>query len=634
MLTKQSRVRDVCATPIGHDIVHTLLVQTGLPEKAIYNPLVGSLTLGTLQKLSGGKLDDSLLNSILALLNNETQTPPPAEGRAAPTWWKEAVVYQIYPRSFADTNGDGVGDLRGILQKLPYLKELGVNVLWLSPIYDSPNDDNGYDIRNYRKIMEEFGTMEDFDALLEAVHAAGMKLVMDLVVNHTSDEHEWFQESLHNPDGPYGDYYIWQKGTPDTPPNNWRSFFSGSAWNYYPERQAWALHLFSKKQMDLNWESSALRQDVYNMINWWLDKGVDGFRMDVINLISKDSLADGSPALAQAIGYCGIEHYFYGPHLHEYLHEMREKSFGRYDTMTVGETVGVGMEMAKMLTASQRGELDMIFNFDALENPGKSRYDDYRYDLRWLKKYMLNWQQNYGENCWQSLFYDNHDNPRMLSKVNPDPATHPVLAKLLATLQLTLRGTPFLYQGQELGLSNVAFGSIDEIQDVEGRNLYAELCEKMPPEQAFARILAGTRDHARAPMPWSDAPNGGFTTGTPWLRLADGYQQCNAAAQQLDTTSVLHYYRTLIHLRRENPALVYGSFHPLFLKEKRYADLFCYVRALDGKRFYVECNLTDTDAPRPAPIADRLRLLASNYNAPAPNLRPYEANLYEVCNEG
>ena len=294
MLTRDSRIGEIYATPIGHDIIHTLLLQTGLPEKAVANPVVRRLSLRALQKLAPGRLDDSLVDSLLGLLNHETQTPPAPTGGITRKWWKEAVAYQIYPRSFADSNGDGVGDLRGIREKLPYLKELGVNLLWLSPVYDSPNDDNGYDIRDYRKIMAEFGTMEDFDALLAEAHANGMKLIMDLVVNHTSDEHPWFQSSLRDPDGPCRDYYIWHKGRDGKEPNNWVSFFSGPAWNYYPERDEWALHLFSKKQMDLNWDNPALRREVYDMIDWWLAKGVDGFRMDVINLISKDGLADGS----------------------------------------------------------------------------------------------------------------------------------------------------------------------------------------------------------------------------------------------------------------------------------------------------------------------------------------------------
>lgn len=631
MLTKKSRLSELVQTPMGRDIAHTLLLQTGLPESLVKNPVTRGLTLEGLQKMTRGKLDDGLIDSLLALLNADAGGAPAPSGPAARRWWKEAVAYQIYPRSFADSNGDGIGDLAGIRQKLPYLKELGVNLLWLSPVYDSPNDDNGYDIRDYRKIMAEFGTMEDFDALLAAAHANGMRLIMDLVVNHTSDEHPWFQSALNDPDGPCRDYYIWQKGKGGGAPNNWVSFFSGPAWNYYPARGEWALHLFSKKQMDLNWDNPALRREVYEMINWWLEKGVDGFRMDVINLISKGSLADGSELLGKAVGLCGIEHYFYGPRLHEYLAEMRRETFGKYDAVTVGETAGLGMQASRMLTAEGRGELDMVFNFDALENPGKKRFDDYRYDLRDLKKYLIDWQTHYGENCWPSLFFENHDNPRMVSKVNPDPAVRGPLAKLLATVQLTLRGTPFIYQGQELGLASVDFASIDEIDDVESRNLYAELCETMPPEEAWKRILAGTRDHARAPMPWNGGENGGFTTGTPWLRMASGWESRNAAAALRDEDSVFHYYQKLIALRRENPALVYGAFRPVFLKTKANEDVLCYFRVLDGKRFYVECNLTERAVHRPAPLAANLVRRAGNYPGETPRLRPYEANVYEVA---
>ena len=632
MLTNQSRLSEIFYTPMGRDIAHTLLLQTGLPESLITNPAVGSLSLARLQRLSRGKLDDGLMDSLLALLNTDTGAAPVPDGPAERRWWKEAVAYQIYPRSFADSNGDGIGDLAGIRQKLPYLKELGVNLLWLSPVYDSPNDDNGYDIRDYQKIMAEFGTMEDFDTLLADAHANGMRLIMDLVVNHTSDEHPWFQSALNDPDGPYRDYYIWRKGKGENAPNNWVSFFSGPAWNYYPERGEWALHLFSKKQMDLNWDNPAVRRDVYEMINWWLEKGVDGFRMDVINLISKGSLADGSETLGAAVGLRGIEHYFYGPRLHEYLAEMRRETFGKYDSVTVGETAGLGMQASRMLTADGRGELDMVFNFDALENPGKKRFDDYRYDLHYLKKYLIDWQTNYGENCWPSLFFENHDNPRMVSKVNPDPAVRQPLAKLLATLQLTLRGTPFIYQGQELGLTNVDFASIDEINDVESRNLYEELCAAMPPEEAWRRVLAGTRDHARAPMPWNAGENGGFTTGTPWLRMAAGWESRAAAVQLRDDDSVFHYYKKLIALRRENPALVYGAFRPVFLKTKANEDVFCYFRILDGKKFYVECNLTERTVSRPAPLAGTLVRRAGNYPGETPRLRPYEANVYEVLN--
>ena len=631
MLTKNSRLGEFLRAPMGRDILQTLCMQTGLPETIADNSALRHISLRALQKLSHGKLDDGLMDSLLALVNTDSDIPPVQHGLSRPAWWKEAVAYQIYPRSFADSNGDGIGDLAGIRAKLPYLKELGVNLLWLSPVYDSPCDDNGYDIRDYQAILADFGTMADFDALLSDAHACGMRLIMDLVVNHTSDEHPWFQSSLNDPNGPRRDYYIWREGRPEGgAPNNWASFFSGPAWNYYPERGEWALHLFSKKQMDLNWENENVRRDVYDMINWWLEKGVDGFRMDVINLISKGSLADGSELLGKAVGHQGIEHYFYGPRLHEYLSEMRRETFGKYDTVTVGETAGLGMQASRMLTAESRQELDMVFNFDALENPGKSRFDDYRYDLRHLKSYLINWQQNYGSDCWPAVFLENHDNPRMVSKVDPDPAVREVLAKLLGTIQLTMRGTPFLYQGQELGLTNVDFASIEEINDVESRTLYEELCRSMTPDEAWQRILAGTRDHARAPMPWSGAENGGFTTGTPWLRMASGWQEVNAEAQMADEHSVLRYFQSLIRLRRENPALVYGDFRPVFLKDKHWQDLFCYFRIGHRQKFYIECNLTGHTVPRAAKVEGVLCKRVGNYASTSGRLRPYEVNVYEI----
>ena len=612
MLTRDSRIGEIYATPIGHDIIHTLLLQTGLPEKAVANPVVRRLSLRALQKLAPGRLDNSLVDSLLGLLNHETQTPPAPTGGITRKWWKEAVAYQIYPRSFADSNGDGVGDLRGIREKLPYLKELGVNLLWLSPVYDSPNDDNGYDIRDYRKIMAEFGTMEDFDALLAEAHANGMKLIMDLVVNHTSDEHPWFQSSLHDPDGPCRDYYIWHKGRDGKEPNNWVSFFSGPAWNYYPERDEWALHLFSKKQMDLNWDNPALRREVYDMIDWWLAKGVDGFRMDVINLISKDGLADGSEALAGAIGLRGIEHYFYGPRLHEYLAEMRRESFGRYDAVTVGETAGLGMQMSKMLTAESRAELDMVFNFDALENPGKTRFDDYRYDLRYLKKYLLDWQQNYGDNCWMSLFFENHDNPRMVSKVNPDPAVRAPLAKLLATLQLTLKGTPFIYQGQELGMTNCPFHSIEEFDDISTKDQYRVALEAgLSEEEALQAAARFSRDNSRTPMQWSSGANAGFTAGTPWLKVNPNYTSVNVQDEENDEDSVLCYYRRLIALRKSEEyreIFTYGEFIPAF---EELDGIFAFSRSLNGRQVMVAANFAQEQRTLLLP-GQNAKLLLSN----------------------
>ena len=421
MITKNSRIKEAYNTPVGRDIISKILMQANIKDKYVKGGIIGNLKLKTLSSLSRGKISEGFLDTFTNLLNRDASYDAPKDGEISHKWWKEAVFYQIYPRSFNDSNGDGIGDLRGIIEKLDYIKDLGVDAIWLSPIYDSPNDDNGYDIRDYRKIMKEFGTMDDFDELLKGIHDRGMRLIMDLVVNHTSDEHKWFKEALNNPDSPYRKYYYFREGKKDKAPNNWTSFFSGSAWNYYEDQELWALHLFSKKQMDLNWENEDLRKDVIDMIKFWLEKGVDGFRMDVINYISKDEgLPEGDKAIGELMGFTGIEHYFYGPKLHDYLKEIRKEAFDPFNAFSVGETPGLGMNMARMVTGEERGELDMVFSFDHLETPGHTRFDDYRYDLDYLKEYLHNWTTNYGNNCWQAFFYNNHDNPRMISKIVKD----------------------------------------------------------------------------------------------------------------------------------------------------------------------------------------------------------------------
>lgn len=623
MLTKNSRIKDLYSSPVGRDVLGKVLMMTGHSEKLVNNPVVSGIKLKYLPKLARGALDEDFLDALLSLVNGEKDSPRADDGSQSPAWWKSAVFYQVYPRSFKDSNGDGVGDLAGITEKLDYLKNLGVNAIWLSPVYDSPNDDNGYDIRDYHKIMAEFGTMADFDALLEGVHARGMRLIMDLVVNHSSDEHEWFKKACAEPDSKYGSYYFFRER-----PNNWTSFFSGSAWRYIPERNQYALHLFSKKQMDLNWDNPDVREDVQALVRWWLNKGVDGFRMDVVNYISKrEGLPDGNKLIGSLIGFTGMEHYFYGPKLHEYLHELREKVFEPYNAFSVGETPGLGMEMCKLLTADYRKELDMAFSFDQLETPGHVRFDDYRYDLNYYKSYMIDWMSHYGAHCQMALFLENHDNPRMISKINPDPKFRVLIAKLLATLLCTLRGTPFIYQGQELGMVNQPFKSMDELRDVESLNLYAELTESMTEADAFRKVLAGTRDHARTPMPWSDAPNAGFSETQPWMFTGDDYKVCNVSAQQAEEASVLNHYRALIALRSTSPALIYGKIQIVNRKEK---DLFTYWRADGTARFYIECNLGFAPRKRKA-VPQGLVLVRSNYpDAPENTLRPYEAIVWKA----
>ena len=625
MMTRESTVGDLLKTPIGKDILSRLSQFAGLPSAVIDNPLMRSVKLKALPKLAPRAVDEELLDTLLALFNQDEGEAPalPSDGRE---WWKSAVVYQIYPRSFQDSDGDGVGDLRGIIERLDYLQSLGVTALWLSPVYDSPNDDNGYDVRDYRKIMTEFGTMDDMDALIAGLHARGMRLIMDLVANHTSDEHAWFAASLADPKGPYGDYYIWRKGAGEaTPPNNWGSLFSGPAWNYYPERGEWALHLFSKKQMDLNWENPAVRSDIYDIVNYWRDKGVDGFRLDVINFISKTTLADGNATLGRLVGMPGVEHYFYGNRLHEYLRGLKAHAF--HDAFTIGESGGTGPEMNKLLTAQNRGELSTVFCFDHIDGRGKMRFDLYRYDLNHLKKCLIAYEGENAEVSWPTIFVENHDNPRMTAKVDPRPEYRERIAKLLAVLLLTARGTVFLYQGQEIGMTNTAFSDISELRDVESINRYDALSQSDGPELAWRRVMAGSRDHARTPMLWTDGEKAGFTTGEPWIRLGDA-RETNVAAQEACADSALNCYRALIGLRKAHPALVFGTFTPLY-ENKR--DLFCYERAGEGERWYIEVNLAAHPCARPALPTGAKRVIGNYPDAgEKETLRPYEASVYQV----
>ena len=627
-VTRQTKIADIIKTPAGHDIIAKALYSMGLSLDVLKKGPLSNLSLGQIQKVAMGKIDDGFVDAILNILNIEQDAPLSDNAPIEKKWWKEAVFYQIYPRSFKDSDGDGIGDIRGIIEKLDYLKDLGVDAVWCSPMYDSPNDDNGYDIRDYRKIMEEFGTMEDFDELLSEMHKRDMKLIMDLVINHSSDEHEWFQSSLHDPDSPYKDYYIWRDGDENTPPNNWDSIFSGSAWNYYPERKQWALHLFTKKQMDLNWENENLRKDLYDMINWWLDKGVDGFRLDVISFISKqDGLPDGNDNIAAMMGPHGVEHYFYGPRLHKYLNEMAENTFNKYDAFTVGECQGTGIEMSKLMTGDYRKELNVVFSFDHVENPGKKRFSKYKYDLRPMAKELVNWQLNYGNHCWPTVFFENHDTTRMPSKVCPEGFYRNELSKLLALMQMTMKGCPFIYQGQEIGMVNGEFNQLEDLRDVESLNYYKELVEKGTKEQeAYEAVRVGSRDNCRTPMCWDKTENAGFTTGTPWIETIANYEKINVASQEKDKNSVLSFYRKVIKLRHDCPELVYGEFE---LVKDKWKDVLCYFRRGENATYLIEINLTDK-VQKKVMSTKAYELVLSNVNNKASDeLTPFEANIYK-----
>ena len=551
-------------------------------------------------------------------------------------WWKESVVYQIYPRSFCDSNGDGIGDLKGIISKLDYLKELGVDVVWLSPVYESPNDDNGYDISNYRGIMKEFGTMEDFDCLLEEMHKRGIRLVMDLVVNHTSDEHPWFVESRKSRENPYRDYYIWREPVNGKEPNNWGSCFSGSAWEFDETTQMYYLHLFSKKQPDLNWENPRVRDEVFDMMNWWLDKGVDGFRMDVISLISKEpGLPDGKPGKN---GYASFDVSANGPRVHEFLKEMNRRTLAGRDTITVGECSGVTIEEAKSYASSDGSELNMVFQIEHmdLDSEEGNKWCDKKVDLREFKKVMSDWQTGLYEVAWNSLYLCNHDQPRSVSRFgNDSDAYRELSAKMLATCMHMMQGTPYVYQGEELGMTNAPFGSIEDLRDLDSLNAYREYVEKgiFSPEEMFRLICYKSRDNARTPMQWDDSRCAGFTEGEPWIMVNPNYVKINAAEQIKRENSVFHYYQKLIRLRHEQEIIVYGDYELLLPESK---EIYAYLRHLGKEILLAACNFTDHETemstagllPEGEPDC-----LISNYDNPVfgeiLKLRPYEAVVWK-----
>lgn len=547
-------------------------------------------------------------------------------------WWKESVVYQIYPRSFCDSNGDGIGDLNGITGKLDYLKELGIDVIWLSPVYKSPNDDNGYDISDYQAIMDEFGTMEDFDRMLATAHEKGIKIMMDLVVNHTSDEHKWFIESRKSTDNPYRDYYIWRPAKEDgSLPNNWGSCFSGPAWEYDKTTDMYFLHLFSKKQPDLNWDNPAVRQDVFDMMNWWLKKGVDGFRMDVISLISKEpGLPDKEPGIN---GYATFNVSANGPHVHEYLQEMRQKALNNADTITVGECSGVTLEEAKKYARSDEKELNMVFQFehmdvDSDEKAGK--WTTRKMDLRNLKKILTRWQKGLQDIAWNSLYWENHDQPRSVSRFGNDSDEYrEISAKMLATCIHMMQGTPYVYQGEELGMTNCPFNTLDNFRDLESINAFHELTEqgKMTEEDMMAAIGYKGRDNARTPMQWDDSAYAGFSTTNPWIMVNPNYTKINAKDQINREDSVFKYYQKLIKLRHESELIVYGTYDLILDDDK---DIYAYIRTLGDEKLIVYCNFSENtrEVELPEEFVNK-KVLISNYIDAKANqkitLRPYEA---------
>ena len=537
-------------------------------------------------------------------------------------WWHSSVVYQIYPRSFNDSNGDGIGDINGIREKLDYLKELGIDVIWLSPVYKSPNDDNGYDISDYCDIMDEFGTMEDMENLLKEANEKGIKILMDLVVNHTSDEHKWFIEAKKSKDNKFRDYYIWRDPVNGHEPNNLGSCFSGSAWQYDESTDQYYLHLFSKKQPDLNWENENVRNEVYKMMNFWIDKGIGGFRMDVIDLIGKvpDEMITGN-----------------GPKLHDYLQEMNKAALEGHDLLTVGETWGATPEIAKLYSNPKRKELSMVFQFEHIgldQIEGKEKWDVKPLDLLDLKKVLSKWQTELEGEGWNSLFWNNHDLPRIVSRWGNDREYRVESAKMLATLLHGMKGTPYIYQGEELGMTNVRFEDINEYNDIETLNMYKDRISKgYSHDEIMASIYAKGRDNARTPMQWDSTENAGFTTGNPWLAVNKNYKFINAEDCLQDKDSIFYHYKKLINIRKHNDTIIYGNYKLLLPEDK---NVFAYSRELNGDKIVVVCNFYNKEINLNfKEDFNNVEILLSNYKDSSIlmkdlKLRPYEAIMYRV----
>ncbi len=552
-------------------------------------------------------------------------------------WWKNAVVYQIYPRSFNDSNGDGIGDINGITEKLDYLKELGIDVIWLSPVYKSPNDDNGYDISDYQDIMDDFGCMADFDRMLSKAHSMGIHIMMDLVVNHTSDEHKWFIESRKSKSSAKRDFYIWRDGKDGKLPNRWESAFSGSAWEYDSESGQYYLHSFSKKQPDLNWDNPEVRRAVFDMMNWWCEKGIDGFRMDVISMISKrEGLPDGAELGNGYTSNTSCD----GPRVHEYIREMNKEVLSKYPLITVGECPGVDVEAAKKYANTDGSELNMIFQFEHVSGSQKKasrfgKWDAEAMTMPELRENFTKWQKSL-EGCgWNSLYWDNHDQPRCVSRFGNDSDEYRELsAKMLATCLHFLKGTPYIYQGEELGMTNAYMDDIADYRDIESLNAYKGLTaeNKIPADEVMGYLRNVSRDNARTPMQWDDSANAGFSVGEPWIKVNSNYKKINAAKQINDEDSVFSYYKKLIALRHSLDIMVDGVYDLLLENDP---DIYAYTRTLGDDKLLVLCNFSDKNVEIAAEVKAMINksksIVIQNYkDSSSDELRAYEAIVYMI----
>ncbi|QPC47794.1 glycoside hydrolase family 13 protein [Mangrovibacillus cuniculi] len=549
-------------------------------------------------------------------------------------WWKEAVGYQIYPRSFQDSNGDGIGDLRGIINRLDYVKELGVDVIWICPMYKSPNDDNGYDISDYQDIMEDFGNMQDFDDLLTEVHKRDMKLIIDLVLNHTSDEHPWFIESRESKDNPKRDWYIWKDAKDGKEPNNWESIFNGSAWQYDEKTDQYYLHVFSTKQPDLNWENGEVREALYDTVNWWLDKGIDGFRIDAISHIKKRPGFPDMPNPDKKKYVSSFDMHMNQEGIHEFLGEFKEKTYANYDVMTVGEANGVSIDEADLWVGAENGKMDMIFQFEHL-----GLWDvesDRQLDIVGLKTVLTRWQKGLENAGWNALFIENHDKPRVVSTWGNDGQYWRESATSMAAMYFLMQGTPFIYQGQEIGMTNVQFESLEDYDDVAVKNLYrAKLEDGLSHEEIMDIIWASSRDNSRTPMQWSAEANAGFTTGTPWMKLNPNFVDINVEVQEKDENSILNFYKKMIRIKKENDIFTYGDYDLILEKDEQ---IYAYTRTLGDQKIVVIANLTGEQATfeEEGFALSSDNLLLNNYEvskheyATTLKLQPFEARVYFV----
>ncbi|MGL4449762.1 MAG: glycoside hydrolase family 13 protein [Sarcina sp.] len=548
-------------------------------------------------------------------------------------WWKEAAGYQIYPRSFNDSNGDGIGDLKGITEKLDYIKDLGIDVIWICPMYKSPNDDNGYDISDYTDIMSDFGNMNDFNELMEQTHRRGMKLVIDLVINHTSDEHPWFLESRSSKDNPKRDWYIWREGKDNQEPNNWESIFKGSAWEYDEITKEYFLHLFTKRQPDLNWENEEVRQELYKMVNWWLDKGVDGFRVDAISHIKKEEGLLDMPNPNNEKYVSSFDKHMNVEGVHKFLGELKENTFSKYDIMTIGEANGVASSEADLWVGKDKGKFNMLFQFEHLKLWDYE--NDLKFNVKSYKKVLTKWQNTLSKDGWNALFIENHDIPRVVSTWGNDEKYREECAKSFAMCYMMQKGTAFIYQGQELGMTNVKFDNIEDYDDVKGINIYKErIKEGLSHDEAMKYVHAISRDNARTPMQWNASKNAGFTSDKPWMKINPNFNKINVEFESKDEESVLNFYKKIISIKKNSEVLIYGDYK-LILEDDE--NIFAYIRELNDEKYIIICNLSDLECITKFDIyLENKDLVISNYKEKdftvkkEMNLEPWECRMYKI----